>query len=237
MYQKLQPEKNELGRDITGTLPTADSVEGLAVLNPFHQRIWTRAAPHLTVRNNDHHSLNAFGLASALLQYYPQANADVVLPAILLHDTGWSCVPEADVLEAIAPGGGRKDLVVAHEKHGARIAREILQELQHPASLVDEITEIIDGHDSRLEALSINDAIVKDADKIWRVTPSGLDIIMDWFGLHRAEALRLSAARVHGQLFTNYGAAMAMALTSVESMSLTDEAKATLDHESHRPMP
>lgn len=122
--------------------------------------MWEQAAPYLAVRSNDHHSLHAFGLASALLQYYPDADPEVVLPAILLHDTGWSCVPSAEVLEAITPGG--------------------------------------------------------------------LDIIMDWFGLNRQEALRLTAARVHGHLFTDYGAAMAMALTSVESMSTTDEAKATL---------
>lgn len=228
MYQKLQAEQNELGRDITGSLPAAGTVDGLPVLSQFQQRMWEQAAPYLAVRSNDHHSLHAFGLASALLQYYPDADPEVVLPAILLHDTGWSCVPAAEVLEAIAPGDGRQDLVLRHEKAGARIAREILEDLEHPASLIDEITAIIDGHDSRPTALSINDAIVKDADKIWRVTPGGLDIIMDWFGLNRQEALRLTAARVHGHLFTDYGAAMAMALTSVESMSTTDEAKATL---------
>ncbi|HEY4534911.1 MAG TPA: HD domain-containing protein [Enteractinococcus sp.] len=228
MYQKLQARQNDLGRDITDKIPEADALTGLPQLSTFEQRIWAKAAPHLRTRRNDNHSLFAYGIASALLQSYPEANPSVVLPAILLHDTGWSTIPDDQVLEAIAPGGGRKDLVLQHEKAGAEIARQILTELEHPAPLVDEIVEIIDGHDSRLEALSLNDAIVKDADKIWRVTPAGLDVIMDWFGLTRPEALRLSTSRVHGYLFTNYGAAMAMALTSLESMATTDEVKATL---------
>lgn len=228
MYQKLQARQNDLGRDITDKIPEADTLTGLPQLSTFEQRIWAKAAPHLHTRRNDNHSLFAYGIASALLQSYPEANPSVVLPAILLHDTGWSTIPDDQVLEAIAPGGGRKDLVLQHEKAGAEIARQILTELEHPAPLVDEIVEIIDGHDSRLEALSLNDAIVKDADKIWRVTPAGLDVIMDWFGLTRPEALRLSTSRVHGYLFTNYGAAMAMALTSLESMATTDEVKATL---------
>lgn len=173
----------------------AETLQGLPRLSAFEQQIWQRAAPHLETRRNDNHSLFVYGIASALLQYYPEANPDVVLPAILLHDTGWSQVPEDEVLEAIAPGGGRKDLVVLHEQEGARIARDILSELDYPGPLIDEIAEIIDGHDSRLEAL------------------------------------RLSTSRVHGYLFTNYGSAMAMALTSLESMAPTSEVAATLTPE------
>ena len=228
MYQKLQARQNDLGRDITDKIPEANSLAGLPTLSAFEQQIWQRAAPHLKTRRNDNHSLFAYGIACALLHSYPEANPKVVLPAILLHDTGWSKIPEDQVLEAIAPGTARKDLVLLHEKEGARLAQQILTELEYPVALIEEIVEIIDGHDSRLEALSLNDAIVNDADKIWRVTPAGLDLIMDWFGLNRPEALRLSTSRVHGYLFTNYGAAMAMAMTSLESMATTDEIKATL---------
>lgn len=228
MIQKLQPTGNDLGRDLSAKIPVASQLAGLPRLSEFEQRIWAQAAHLLVTRRNDNHTLFAYGIARALLESYPEANPDVVRPAILLHDIGWSQVPDRQVLEAIAPGGGRKDLVAVHEEAGAHLAREILTGLDYPAQLIDEIVEIIAGHDSRLEALSINDAIVKDADKIWRVTPAGLDIIMDWFGLTREQALRLSTSRVHGYLFTDYGKAMAMACTSLESMATTDEVKATL---------
>ena len=34
--------------------------------------------------------------------------------------------------------------------------------------VVEEVVAIIDGHDSRRHALSRNDELVKDADKLWR---------------------------------------------------------------------
>lgn len=226
MQLKQHAVANELGRDISEHLPDPATLKGLPKLNNFHKAIWDQASPYLRTRRNDIHSLFAFGIASALLEFHPQADPEVVLPAILLHDTGWSCVPENEVLEGIAPGGGRRELVLLHEKEGARIGREILTSLNHPAKLIDEIVEIIDGHDSRRETLSINDSIVKDADKIWRVTPWGISVIMDWFGLERSQAVQLCAARVHGHLFTDEGAAMAMAFTSLESLAATPEVHA-----------
>jgi len=221
MELKQQPAANQLGRDITEHLPDPTTLTGLPKFNELHHGIWKQAKPYLRTRRNDSHTLFAYGIAAALLESYPEANPDVVLPAILLHDTGWSCVPENQVLEAIAPGSSRRDLVLKHERQGARIAHEILSSLDVQAGLIDEIVDIIDGHDSRLESLSINDSIVKDADKIWRVTPPGIDVIMDWFGLDRQQTVQLCAARVHGHLFTEAGAAMAMAFTAIESLAAT----------------
>ena len=141
-----------------------------------------------------------------------------MLPAIILHDTGWSCVPEDEVLLAIAPGAGRHDLVIRHEKEGARIAREILEELGRPADRVEEIVAIIDGHDSRTTSLSLNDSLVKDADKLWRLTPHGVDTVMGWFGLTREQAHVLIASRVHDHLFTDAARTMARVLAAVASI-------------------
>ena len=41
---------------------------------------------------------------------------------------------------------------------------------------IPEILEIIDGHDSRKVSISLNDSLVKDADKLWRYTRTGFDI-------------------------------------------------------------
>ena len=43
----------------------------------------------------DGHTAFSYGLASALCDLHPEADRDVVLPATILHDTGWSRVPEA----------------------------------------------------------------------------------------------------------------------------------------------
>lgn len=207
-----------LGRDIRSHLP-ADA-PGVFELGARDAAIWERAAPHLHVRNNDAHTLYAYGIARALLSQLPDAREDVVLPAILLHDTGWSTVPDADILEAIAPGGGRPDLVLHHEKEGARIARGILDEIGHDADATALAVEIIDGHDSRRHALSVEDQIVKDADKLWRVSPHGIRTVCGWFDLTPEESLRLCASRVEPALFTEPGRAIARALVAVASIDV-----------------
>lgn len=223
MLPKLLPETNHLGRSIVDDVPTADDVGGFEALDDTHRDVWERAVEHLRVRSNDGHTIYAYGLARALLAEHPDADHEVVLPAILLHDTGWSRVPPEDVLAAIAPGGGRPDLVIRHEKEGAVIARQVLEELGRPATLVDRVVEIVDGHDSRRHALSIDDALVKDADKLWRLTPHGVDTVMDWFGLDRQQARRLIVSRVHGHLFTDAARTIATALDAIAAIDATPE--------------
>ena len=215
MLPKLEPLTNHYGQDVTGRIPDGGSVAGIASLPPAHDAMWRRAAPFLAVRSNDAHTLYSYGLARALVDLHPETDPDVVLPAIMLHDTGWSQVPPDDVLAAIAPGGSRPDLVLQHEKEGARIARQILEEVGYDPARTEEIVQIVDGHDSRRAALSLNDSLVKDADKLWRLTPHGVDTVMDWFGLTREQAHRLIGSRVHDHLFTDAARTMARGLAAV----------------------
>jgi hypothetical protein len=223
---KFLPSANQYGHDVTGAI--AANPDGVIALGPVLAGIWELAAPLLAVRDNDAHTLYAFGLAHALLDLHAEADADVVLPAIMLHDIGWSQVPPDEVLSAIAPGGGRPDLVLLHEKEGARLAADILAEVRYDAAKVPAILQIIDGHDSRRQALSIEDAIVKDSDKTWRLSPHGIDTVMDWFGLERKQAVRLCSQRVHGHLFTEEAKAMARALSALESVTLWPQRRALL---------
>ncbi|MET4146855.1 HD domain-containing protein [Arthrobacter sp. UYEF21] len=189
---KIQSAANHSGLDVA-TVAAAIEAEpdGVIALDPGMAAIWELAASLLKVRDNDAHTLYAFGIAVALLDTHPEADAAVVLPAIMLHDIGWSQVRASEVLQAIAPGGGRPDLVLLHEKEGPRLAAGILAEAGYDPTKVPASLDIIDGHDSRREALSLEDAIVKDADKTWRLSPHGIDTVMDWFGLDREQALRL----------------------------------------------
>jgi HD superfamily phosphodiesterase len=229
MALKRTAAVNHVGREVASSIPAeADGVFGLADtgdhgLDRELSRIWPRAVVHLGVRSNDAHTLYAVAIARSLLAAHPGAEAGVVLPAIMLHDIGWSRVPAAEVLEAIAPGGGRPDLVLLHEKEGARLADGILAEAGVPPERAARIVEIVDGHDSRREAISVEDAIVKDADKVWRLTPHGIDTVMDWFGLDRGQALRLCSSRVHAHLFTDAAKALARGLAAIESANLWPE--------------
>ncbi len=217
------PTANQLGTDVTGFLPDPASVPGTAGFRPEDEPVWRLAVENLHVRSNDVHTAYSYGLATALCDLHPEADRDIVLPAIILHDTGWSKVPEAEVLEAIRPGGGRKDLVIAHEKAGAAIAADILGELGHAPAKIDAIVAIIDGHDSRLTSLSLEDSLVKDADKLWRLTPHGVDTVMDWFGLTRRQAHILIGSRVHDHLFTDAARTIARALAAIATIDSTPQ--------------
>lgn len=215
---KQDPAANHVGQDVTGYLPVPSTVPGASGFRAEDDAVWRLAVPHLHVRSNDAHTAYSYGLAKALCDLHPDADRDVVLPAIILHDTGWSRVPEDEVLEAIRPGGGRTDLVLLHEKEGAAIARDVLEQLGRGPEQIDEIVQIIDGHDSRLTALSLNDSLVKDADKLWRLTPHGVDTVMDWFGLTRPQAHLLIGSRVHDHLFTDAARTMARAFAAVATI-------------------
>ncbi|MFE3291020.1 HD domain-containing protein [Rhodococcus sp. NPDC059234] len=213
-----------LDRDVSEFVPA--QVPGLIAMAPAEQAVWDRAAAHLHVRDNDVHTVYSFGIAAALVGLVDGARAEVVLPAILLHDTGWSRVPEDQVLEAIAPQPRHPELIRVHEIEGARIARAVLEDLGRDPAVVDEVVDIVDGHDSRIEAISPSDAVVKDADKLWRLTPHGLATVQRWFGLGPDQALRLVGARTHEHLHTEPARAMARALAAIASIDLSPQRRA-----------
>lgn len=227
------PVVNHLGRDVSNKIPDVSVVPGMIHLGERDGAIWALATEFLKTRDNDAHSLYAYGIAQALLSQIPEADENIVLPAILLHDTGWSTVDERENLEAIAPDrdGSRDHLVVQHEKEGARIARDILERVGVPEVDIRQIVDIIDGHDTRLTTLNINDAIVKDADKVWRVTPHGRRVVMDWFGITADQSLRLCAYRAYNELFTDQAKAMSRALVSLACIDQSTQLAATYTRE------
>ena len=146
------------------------------------EKIYQLAKLFLDTRDNDIHTRIAYSFACRLLEA-EGGNEDVVLPAILLHDVGWKSVPEELHLKAFGPG--ENDMIInrVHEVEGAKTAKRILEEVNHDPYLTEEIVAIILEHDSRREALSVNDAIVKDSDKLWRFSKEALEIDPNRFGI------------------------------------------------------
>ena len=64
------------------------------------------------------------------------------------------------------------------------------------------ILEIIDGHDSHPKSGSLNDMIVKDADKLWRYSKSGFYIDIERFGESHTEGLDRLRSNISGWFFT-----------------------------------
>ncbi len=151
-------------------------------MKTIYNEIYERAKPYLDTRQNDVHVSGSYELSRRLLSHYPEADPEVVLPAILLHDVGWKFVPEEKQLDAFGPTAHDRETLRIHEVEGVRVAREILESLSYGEAETEEILSIIDGHDSRRDAVSLNDAVVKDADKLFRFTPVGVDIDCIRFG-------------------------------------------------------
>lgn len=176
--------------------------------------LWHEARPYLDVRNNDEHTIVAYGLARALLAQIPEADDSVVLPAIVLHDVGWKRIPEDLLLLAIGRNPTRKDLVREHELHSVEIARGILEKHRPEGVDIDAVLAVIDGHDTVKEAKDINDAVMKDADKGWRSTPHGMRTIAGWYDVPVTEILHMLRERSNPLMLTPQGRAMAEANTA-----------------------
>lgn len=174
--------------------------------------VWEAAKPYMRARKNDVHVPLSFRWCVRLLDQYPEANTDICLLAILLHDIGWFAIDQNDIISEgfRSQNHMQSDVRYLHEAEGVRMGTEILQDLDWPADVIAAVCEIIDGHDTRAEPHHLNDRIVRDADKLWRFEVTGMAVASDWFGLTpRAYADRLEAKVLpkleteHGQIFAS----------------------------------
>lgn len=186
-----------------------------------HRAVWAAARPYMRARKNDVHIPLAYDYAVRLLKAHPEADREVVLLAILLHDIGWAVVDqEAIYRDAFGPGMMESEVRIAHEREGARLAREILDELAYAPALIARVVEIIEGHDTRAEALSSEDELVKDADALWRFSVAGIAVACDWFGLTPGEYADRTEPQIEGRLFTETARGIARAELNITRRTL-----------------
>ena len=186
--------------------------------------IWRAIVTESRTRANDIHLPISFAFAERLCDAYPQADALVVRVAILLHDTGWARVDERRILDEGFTGDWRRaDVRFEHERHGCDIAREVLPPLGYDDEFVTRVTDIIDGHDTRAQSLSLEDSLVRDADRLWRFTPAGIALASGWFGLTPAEYCRRLRSEIVPELLTEAAVQMADAELSRSEVLLKTE--------------
>ena len=124
-----------------------DEIFELQKIETRFQRIFELAIPFLKTRHNLVHTYIVYQYALLLLEKEP-GSREVALPACILHDVGWSTVPEDKQLTAFGPNGNDMVLRRKHEVEGAVIANQILRTLGYEEALIPEILKIIDGHDT-----------------------------------------------------------------------------------------
>lgn len=192
----------------------------MQTLVPRDRPLWADARAYLDVRSNDVHTLISYGLARALCAGHDGADPAVVLPAILLHDVGWKRIAPDMLAKAVGPDAKHPELVRQHEIEGVKIARDILERHRPAGVPLPEVLAIIDRHDTEKTASSLNDAIVKDADKCWRFSPHGVATIGGWFGDSRADTLTMLESFVMPSMLTAGGRSMARAFLAAARAEL-----------------
>ena len=148
-----------------------------------YENIFKAAEKYMRVRKNDVHIPLSYDYALRLLKHYPQADADVAAAGIILHDIGWYSIDEEDIFKKGFQSENflQSDVRYLHESEGVRLCVDILRGCGYDDDFIKKIQTIIDGHDTRTFAKSLEDEIVRDADKLWRFHVVGVCVAADWF--------------------------------------------------------
>ena len=110
---------------------------------------------------------------------------DIVIPALYLHDTGWSAIDYQDFLDASPAKKKETRSLQLHMEHSARIAQEVLQELTFDRDKRTRIVSIIAVHDDPDKIFALNDVsatLVMEADRLDRYGKRSVRRYEDMFG-------------------------------------------------------
>lgn len=148
-----------------------------------HLQVYKAAEKYMRVRKNDVHIPLSYKYALKLIEKYPNADADLAAISIILHDIGWYSIDEDDIFKKGFQSENfmQSDVRYLHESEGVRLSAKLLKDLGYPEEFIQKVAAIIDGHDTRNFSKSLEDEIVRDADKLWRFTVTGVSVACDWF--------------------------------------------------------
>ncbi|WP_160668551.1 HD domain-containing protein [Pseudarthrobacter sp. ATCC 49987] len=174
--------------------------------------LWRAVVHETRTRGNDIHLPISLAFAERLCRAYPDADAELVRVATLLHDTGWAHVDETRIISEGFAGDWRKAAIrYEHEKQGCDVARRVLPPLGYSPEFIERVCDIIDGHDTRPVAQSLEDALMRDADRLWRFDQAGIALASTWFKMDPATYTDRLASEIVPELITQAAHDMATA--------------------------
>jgi len=139
------------------------------------EKIWKLAFPYQDKRNDEGHAETVLHYSFELVKL-ENADENIVVPAAILHDIGWSQISKAESLKIFSSEINEEDRTKIQRKHeeaGVKLAKQILEKTNCNTEAIDEILEIISRHDTRKGFISKNEGIMRDADKLWRFSKRG----------------------------------------------------------------
>lgn len=184
-------------------------------LDPGMEPLWTAVVPETRARGNDIHLPISLAYARRLCDAHPEADRELVLVSTLLHDTGWAHVDESKIISEGFRGDWRQaDIRYEHEREGCDVARRVLPPLGYADAFIEAVCAIIDGHDTRQVAYSLEDALMRDADRLWRFDRAGIALASGWFSQTPDFYTDRLEAEIMPELLTD--AAVQMATTDLQ---------------------
>ena len=145
-------------------------------MEKIFQQIWDEALPYQDKRDDKGHAEITTAYTLKLLET-EKGDERIILPAIILHDIGWSQLPKKmlkRLTDSSAPKAELRLIRLAHQDAGVALAKKILTTVKYPKEYISEILEIISQHDTRQGFISNNEGLVRDADKLWRFSKTGI---------------------------------------------------------------
>ena len=182
-------------------------------------KIWELALPYQDKRDDAGHAETSLKYALKLVEM-EKGDEDVVIPAIILHDVGWSQLPEKRRMKVFDPGANeeeRREVVYEHQIESIKLALKILREVDYPPKLIDEILDIISQHDTRRGFVSKNEGIVRDADKLWRTSEKGFTVAEERAKKRESERFRQIEKGLKKEDYLHTETARQMALEDLKS--------------------
>lgn len=188
------------------------------------EKLWKAIEPETRTRGNDVHLPVVAAYATRLCDAHPEADRELVLVSTILHDTGWAHVDETRIISEGFSGNWRKAAIrFEHEAEGCVVARRVLPDLGYDSEFVEKVCEIIDGHDTRQVAYSIEDALVRDSDRLWRFDRAGIMASSSWFGMPVSDYVDRLYREILPELITDAAHQMANAdLTRAKALLRTE---------------
>ena len=158
-------------------------------MKKIFEKIWNLALPYQDKRDDKGHAEITLKYAIKLLNSVG-GDENVVVPAIILHDIGWSKLTNRERTLLVDENRTREQelfIRLKHQKEGVRLAEQILNEVYYPLKLIKDILEIISEHDTRVGFISQSEGLVRDADKLWRFSAVGISSDLRRFKIQFSE--------------------------------------------------
>jgi len=188
------------------------------------KKIWELALPYQDKRDDKGHAKMVTDFAFELLKT-ESADEDVLVPAAILHDIGWSQLSKEErfyifkkkiTKEVEMKNKVKVNVRAKHQIEGVKLTKRILKQVGYNKDKITKIIKIIKQHDTGKSIISREDKLLKDADKLWTYSKLGIKADIRRFGLTAKECYNMAVKRVDMPNYFNTESAKKLARIELE---------------------